>query len=53
MEKKDKLSMYEAKFYMAELIQAIDAIHQCGFIHRGLAASNMWPLGSQKDATVP
>ncbi|CAJ1328000.1 unnamed protein product [Effrenium voratum] len=41
MEKKDKLSMYEAKFYMAELIQAIDAIHQCGFIHRDLKPDNL------------
>ena len=34
MEKKNKLSIYETKFYMAELVQAIDAIHQSGFIHR-------------------
>ena len=34
MEKKNKLSIYETKFYMVELVQAIDAIHQSGFIHR-------------------
>ena len=37
MEKKNKLSIYETKFYMAELVQAIDAIHQSGFIHRRFA----------------
>ena len=34
MEKKNRLSLAETRFYMGELVQAIDAIHQCGFIHR-------------------
>lgn len=34
MEKRNKLSMQEARFYMGELVEAIDAIHQCGLIHR-------------------
>lgn len=41
MEKKNKLSIYETKFYMAELVQAIDAIHQSGFIHRDLKPDNL------------
>eukprot|EP00439_Symbiodinium_sp_Y106_P086921 s122_g36.t5 len=41
MEKKDKLSMVETRFYMAELISAINAIHQCGFIHRDLKPDNL------------
>lgn len=44
MEKKNKLSIYETKFYVAELVQAIDAIHQSGFIHRAFEALGLWSL---------
>eukprot|EP00913_Durusdinium_trenchii_P006893 g6484.t1 len=41
MEKKNRLSLAETRFYMGELVQAIDAIHQCGFIHRDLKPDNL------------
>lgn len=39
--KKDILSEEDAKFYIAELILAVDAIHKMNFIHRDLKPDNI------------
>ena len=39
--KKDILSEQDAKFYMAELILAVEQVHEQGFIHRDLKPDNM------------
>ena len=39
--KKDILSEEDSKFYIAELILAVDAIHKMNFIHRDLKPDNI------------
>ncbi|CAD8058490.1 unnamed protein product [Paramecium sonneborni] len=39
--KKDILSEAEARFYMAELVQAVASVHKLGFIHRDLKPDNI------------
>ena len=39
--KKDILSEDDSKFYIAELILAVDAIHKMNFIHRDLKPDNI------------
>lgn len=39
--KKDILSEDDAKFYIAELVLAVDAIHKMNFIHRDLKPDNI------------
>ncbi|CAD8140690.1 unnamed protein product [Paramecium pentaurelia] len=39
--KKDILSEAEARFYMAELVQAVSSVHKLGFIHRDLKPDNI------------
>jgi serine/threonine kinase 38 len=39
--KKDILSEEEAKFYIAELIIAVDSIHKMNYIHRDLKPDNV------------
>lgn len=39
--KKDILSEEEAKFYISELIMAVDSVHKMNFIHRDLKPDNV------------
>lgn len=39
--KKDILTEEEAKFYIAELILAVDSIHKMNYIHRDLKPDNI------------
>lgn len=39
--KKDILTEEESKFYIAELILAVDSIHKMNFIHRDLKPDNI------------
>ena len=39
--KKDILNEEDSKFYIAELILAVDAIHKMNFIHRDLKPDNI------------
>merc|ERR1712113_743165 len=31
----------EAQFYMAELLEALDTVHKCGFVHRDVKPDNI------------
>lgn len=39
--KKDVLKEEDAKFYMAEMVLAIDAIHNMNYIHRDIKPDNI------------
>jgi len=39
--KKDILTEDEAKFYIAELVLAVDSIHKMNYIHRDLKPDNI------------
>ena len=39
--KKDILTEEESKFYIAELILAVDSIHKMNFVHRDLKPDNI------------
>ena len=39
--KKDILSEEEAKFYIAELVLAVDSVHKMSYIHRDLKPDNI------------
>jgi serine/threonine kinase 38 len=39
--KKDILTEEEAKFYISELIMAVDSVHKMNFIHRDLKPDNV------------
>ena len=39
--KKDTVPENEAKFYMAELVLAVDSVHKLNFIHRDLKPDNV------------
>ena len=39
--KKDILTEEEAKFYIAELIMAVDSVHKMNYIHRDLKPDNV------------
>lgn len=39
--KKDTFPENEAKFYMAELVLAVDSVHKLNFIHRDLKPDNV------------
>ena len=39
--KKDILSENDAKFYIAELVLSVDAVHKINFIHRDLKPDNV------------
>eukprot|EP00931_Biecheleriopsis_adriatica_P049573 TRINITY_DN28686_c0_g1_i1.p1 TRINITY_DN28686_c0_g1~~TRINITY_DN28686_c0_g1_i1.p1 ORF type:complete len:626 (-),score=111.17 TRINITY_DN28686_c0_g1_i1:182-2059(-) len=41
IESRGKLTIQETAFYMAELIEAVDAVHEAGFIHRDLKPENI------------
>lgn len=39
--KKDILSEYESKFYMAEMVLAVESVHKMNYIHRDLKPDNI------------
>lgn len=39
--KKDILSEKEAKFYMAEMVLAVESVHKMNYIHRDLKPDNI------------
>jgi serine/threonine protein kinase len=41
MEKKTRFSVAETRFYMAELLEALDVVHRSGFVHRDIKPDNM------------
>eukprot|EP00929_Paragymnodinium_shiwhaense_P111713 TRINITY_DN80002_c0_g1_i1.p1 TRINITY_DN80002_c0_g1~~TRINITY_DN80002_c0_g1_i1.p1 ORF type:complete len:468 (+),score=132.10 TRINITY_DN80002_c0_g1_i1:90-1493(+) len=38
--KKGRFTMEETRFYMAELLEALDTVHRCGFVHRDVKPDN-------------
>eukprot|EP00405_Crypthecodinium_cohnii_P012992 CAMPEP_0206426208 /NCGR_PEP_ID=MMETSP0324_2-20121206/4235_1 /ASSEMBLY_ACC=CAM_ASM_000836 /TAXON_ID=2866 /ORGANISM="Crypthecodinium cohnii, Strain Seligo" /LENGTH=485 /DNA_ID=CAMNT_0053891107 /DNA_START=100 /DNA_END=1557 /DNA_ORIENTATION=+ len=40
-ELKDRFTIEETKFYMAELLEALDTVHRCGFVHRDVKPDNI------------
>lgn len=41
MANKTRFSVAETQFYMAELLEALDVVHRCGFVHRDVKPDNM------------
>jgi len=41
MEQRGRLTEPETRFYMAELLEALDVVHRCGFVHRDVKSDNI------------
>lgn len=41
LEIKQRFTIAEARFYMAELLLALEVVHNCGFLHRDIKADNI------------
>mmetsp|Transcript_44028 Transcript_44028/g.126101 ORF Transcript_44028/g.126101 Transcript_44028/m.126101 type:complete len:498 (-) Transcript_44028:65-1558(-) len=41
IEMKERMSLQETQFYMAELLEAIDTVHRHGFVHRDVKPDNI------------
>jgi len=41
LQRKGRFTQAETAFYMAELLEALDTVHQCGFIHRDVKPDNI------------
>jgi len=41
LQRKGRFSHEETAFYMAELVEALDTVHRCGFVHRDVKPDNV------------
>lgn len=42
LQKFERFSEATAKFYLAEIVQAVEAVHALGFVHRDLRPENVY-----------